>query len=257
MAEAAFVRLLDASGERWSELVLIGGLVPETLVESQDEHQGTTDVDVLLGIGVVWDRDDLDFTWLETALEAAGFVPASPNTGWRWVGEHGDDVIEIEFLVDVVDSPDQEIALPGTTRLGAKNLVGPAPALRESRVIDLAGRPARVASLGGYLAAKSAAVVARGQDKDLYDFAFVIVHSERTEPGRASQAVRDVLQPERDRTSLAELRGACGLYRDPSAHGAVVYAETARAAGSSDDIEMLALDAVAAVSALVHGLENP
>lgn len=250
VAEAAFARLLDASGDHWDELVLIGGLLPEMLVASDDEHQGTTDVDVLLDIGVVWDRDDRDFAWLERALGRAGFVPASSNTGWRWVGEREGDVVQIEFVVDVADSRDQEIALPGAAVLGAKNLDGPAPALRRSRVVRLAGRSARIASLGGYLAAKSAAVVARSYDKDLYDFAYVVVHSERTAPGQASRAVRDVLEPDRDRGALSELRAACGLYADRSSRGAVVYASTARAAGAVDDVETLALDAVAAMAVL-------
>lgn len=61
LAEVALHRLCAAAGSRASELVLIGGLVPELLVQSDDDHQGTIDVDILLDIGVVYDRDDLDF----------------------------------------------------------------------------------------------------------------------------------------------------------------------------------------------------
>lgn len=78
-AEAMFVRLLDAAGSRADELVLVGGLVPQTLVP-EVPHQGTVDIDVVLTVAPIFDRDEQDFAWLEGALDRAGFVPASPST---------------------------------------------------------------------------------------------------------------------------------------------------------------------------------
>lgn len=51
------------------------------------------------------------------------------------------------------------------------------PALRDALVVEFGGRDAKVAGIGGYLAAKAAAIVGRGQRKDLYDFAYVLVNT--------------------------------------------------------------------------------
>ena len=101
LAEAGYATLLQAVGSNRGRLLLIGGLVPEHLVDSDEPHQGTNDVDILLDIGLVYDRDDLDFAWLEDALETAGFVTSTPNTGWRWVKDISGFPIQVEFLVDV------------------------------------------------------------------------------------------------------------------------------------------------------------
>lgn len=248
LAEIALARLLGACGAHAADdLVLVGGLVPEHLVHSVGEHQGTNDVDVLLDIGLAYDRDDLDYGWLEQALLDSGFVQANPNVGWRWVVEIEGDPVLVEFLVDVADSQDQEIALPGTTSLGAKNLRGPAPALRDNHVVVIGGSPVRMADLGGYLAAKAAAVYWRRADKDLYDFAFVLIDSIRADPGRAARAVSAVLDPMADRDRRAAVVAVCDLYESERSAGPETYARTARAAGSVDDHQTLALDAVLAI----------
>lgn len=249
LAETGYAALLRAVGAKRDQLLLIGGLVPEHLVSSDEPHQGTNDVDVLLDIGLVYDRDALDFGWLEQALEAAGFVTSNPNTGWRWVKDVGGFPIQVEFLVDVLDSADQEIALPGTTTLGAKNLRGPGPALRDVRGSVVAGEAAVVAGLGGYLAAKGASAYWRRADKDLYDFAWVLVADLRSGERRAARAVQRVLDPLTERDRADALLAVCDLFSDSSALGATTYARLSIAAGSVDATENLALDAVIAVEA--------
>lgn len=247
LAEAGYAALLRAVGTKRDQLLLIGGLVPEHLVSTDEPHQGTNDVDVLLDIGLVYDREERDFGWLEQALEIAGFVTSSPNTGWRWVKDVGGFPIQVEFLVDVLDSADQEIALPGTMTLGAKNLRGPGPALRDARDTVVAGEAAMVAGLGGYLAAKGASAYWRRADKDLYDFAWVLVADLRSGERRAAAAVRRVLDPltERDRTDA--LLAVCDLFSAPGALGATTYARLSISAGSIEVPDNLALDAVVAV----------
>jgi len=247
LAEAGYAALLRAVGAKRDQLLLIGGLVPEHLVSSDEPHQGTNDVDVLLDIGLVYDRDALDFGWLERALEIAGFVTSSPNTGWRWVKDVGGFPIQVEFLVDVLDSADQEIALPGTTTLGAKNLRGPGPALRDVCDTVVAGEAAMVAGLGGYLAAKGASAYWRRADKDLYDFGWVLVADLRSGERRAATAVRRVLDPLTERDRADALLAVCDLFSGPGALGATTYARLSIAAGSVEVPDNLALDAVVAV----------
>ncbi|MBF4606381.1 hypothetical protein [Curtobacterium sp. VKM Ac-1393] len=100
-AAEAYALLLDAAGERWRDMVLVGGLVPETLVDSDEPHQGTLDVDVLLPLALQYDRDADSFGWLESALGRAAFVPVHENTGWRWFVSIDGAPVVVEFLAAV------------------------------------------------------------------------------------------------------------------------------------------------------------
>ncbi|MCM3520989.1 hypothetical protein [Curtobacterium sp. P97] len=249
LAETAYASLLRAVGDRRRDLLLIGGLVPEHLVESDEPHQGTNDVDVLIDIGLVYDRDDLDFAWLEHALLAAGFVTATPNTGWRWLLDVGGFPVLVEFLVDVPDNIDQEVALPGCSVLGAKNLRGPGPALRDVHATQIDGEQAPITGLGGYVAAKGASAYWRRADKDLYDFAWVLVADLRSGSPRAADAVLTVLEPVSERDRADAVVAVCDLFTSADATGARAYSELSTAAGSAEPPESHALDAVVAVSA--------
>lgn len=244
------MRFLDAAGEHWKDLVVVGGLVPDLIVDSDEVHQGTNDVDLVLDIGVVHDRDERDFGWLETALDAAGFLPVRSDGDWNWTTDVHGVVVVLQLLVDVDDSLQQEIVLPGAPRVTAMNVQGPRPALRSPQTVVMAGRDARVATLGAYLAAKAAAIMGRDEEKDLYDFAFVVIQAERAEPGRAAVAVLDAT--ERDRVLL--VRGACHRFARAEVRGDEVYARLAAAAGVQDEPEALALDADAAIAAFSEGL---
>ncbi len=197
-AEEALVRFALLAGEHALDFVVIGGLNPDFLAPGAPvAHQGTTDVDILLELGLVYDRDDLDFGWLDNSLSLGGFV--NVREGWRWRAEG----TRVDLLCDVADSRGQTIALPGAQSAAAQNLDGPAAALREpvtravpipeglrapfpttARTIDL-----RFASLGGYIAAKSAALLARNLDRDAYDLLFVMMYA----PG-GPEAVADAVR---------------------------------------------------------------
>lgn len=250
LAERALLRLLDAAGEHWRDLVVIGGLVPDLIVESDDVHQGTSDVDVVLDVGVIYDRDEKDFSWLEAALGAAGFLPVDAAGDWNWTTEVEGAVVVLQVLVDVDDSLQLPIVLPGAPRVNAMNVRGPRPALRDAQVVSLAGRQVRVAALGSYLAAKAAAIMGRDAEKDLYDFAFVIIQAERSDPGRAARAVSAATEHDR----LLLVLAACDPFASASGDGSEAYARLAAAAGVQDETEALALDAWAAVTAFRSGL---
>ena len=256
LAEHALASLLRAAGPHSAELVLIGGLVPEHLVDADEPHQGTNDVDLLLDIGVAFDRDDHDYGWLERALDAAGFVPVSENVGWRWAVDIAGFPVVVEFLVDVSDNLDQEIALPGAPSVSAKNLRGPGPALRDAHPATVLGEHVRMTDIGGYIAAKGAAAFWRRADKDLYDFAWVLVNAARSDPDRAARAVRVVLDAETERDRWQAVLGACGLFADPLREGTRAFVDSAAAAGSQSDPDDLALDAVLAVRLFRDALDR-
>lgn len=252
LAERALMRLLDAAGAHWSELVVVGGLVPDLVVAADGAHQGTNDVDIVLDIGVIYERDDENFSWLQNALDSAGFVPAFPDNGWNWAAEVDGAAVIMQFLVDVDDSLRQPIALPGAPQLTAMNVHGPRPAIRHSQTVTISGRAARVATLGSYLAAKAAAILGRDADKDLYDFAFVVVQAERSRPGQAAAAVLTATEYDR----LLLVRAACERYAGPTSDGSTTYARLAVRSGVQDEIEALALDAWAAVTAFRKGISS-
>lgn len=252
LAMRAFAQLLSEVGEHWRDLVLIGGLVPETLVDTDELHQGTLDVDILLSLAPIYDREDDDFGWLEAALHRAGFLLVEPDTGWRWMLDLDGNPVIVEFLVDVPDNPGQQIALPGADDLAAQNLAGPGPALHDSRELMIDGRRGRVVDVGGYLVAKARAVLWRGKSKDLYDFAYVIVHRLAADgPALAAKvAMAATPDPALPRDLLADVRSACDLFGAIDSVGARAYAAGAVDAGVRRPLEDLAEDARRAVSAL-------
>ncbi|WP_423921410.1 hypothetical protein ACPEEZ_00730 [Frigoribacterium sp. 2-23] len=258
LASRAFARLLDAVGPHWQDMVLIGGLVPDTLVDGDEPHQGTLDVDVLLPLALQYDQDDDDFGWLEIALQAAGFSRANEGTGWRWLTDVDGFPVVVEFLTDVPDSQGQEIVLPGTFAVTAMNLEGPGPALRNTRVADFGGKTARVAGVGGYLAAKAAAIVGRGKAKDLYDFAYVVVNGVRESATAVALSAAAASHPDAawHRDPRHDIRAAIGLYTHLQSDGPRHYAAESRAAGSSESEADLALDAVIAVRQFVDAFET-
>lgn len=222
-AEEALIRFALLAQEHVDEFVVIGGLNPDFLAPSAPTpHLGTTDVDLLFELGFAYDRDDLDFSWLDRALSEGGFRPQSAS-GWRWTGSLGDTLMRLDLLCDVYDSPGQPVLLPGASEAAAQNLPGPASALHDPIERDLLVPEAvraqapnapdtvrmRFASLAGYLAAKSAALLARDQQKDAYDLAFVMMFAPGG-PSAAAAAVAGLEAPAHLPRLLATVRSAVG-----------------------------------------------
>lgn len=262
LAEEALVRLVVAAGPDAQRLVVIGGLTPDVHADpNAPKHMGTIDVDVLLEVGFVYDRDELDFAWLERALVQSSFRPYNAGNGWRWRISISDVPVILDLLCDAFDNQHQEIALPGTSEVTAMNLAGPAPAavdvVRRSLPVpsDLQddGVPAyidvRFTGLGGYLLAKAAAAVGRKKDKDFYDFAYMVAYNDQGGPVGAAHAVSTVVgsrawltrNPEID---LAELTLN---FSTPESPGPMAFAREMIRAGSALDANVLAQDAVSAV----------
>jgi hypothetical protein len=221
LAERALAVFGARLGEHVGDVVVIGGLNPDFLaVAPPVAHQGTTDVDLLLEVALVYEREDQDFSWLERALVGSGFEPLWRDDAWRWQLNMGRATVLLDLLCDTPDNLGQRIALPGCTDAIAMNLPGPAPAavgsvLREIRVpVDLQAELGsespvvrlRFAGLGGYLLAKASAVLRRRSDKDYYDFSYVLLYSGRS-PNEVVEAVRSALvPPPLSHDALADLR---------------------------------------------------
>lgn len=266
LAEEALVRLAVSLGEHCSELIVIGGLAPDLLTESGPvPHQGTTDVDILLSVGFVYDRDELDFAWLETALEAAGFkVDELTRVGWRWTTLIDGVPVKLELLCDVYgDYNSAPVVLPGCQRASAMNLQGPGAAMKDAQVRELlvpadlgGGRVAiKFAGLGGFLMAKASAAVRRQLPKDFYDFAYVLLYNRAGGPKAAADELLTgpacSLFPQYS-PSIAEM---VGLFTQGDRVGARHYADTMMATGDTADYEALVEDAVGAALEFWSGLE--
>jgi hypothetical protein len=209
LAEHALAAFGARLGEHIGEVVVIGGLNPDFLAAAPPvAHQGTMDVDLLLEVALVYERENQDFSWLERALIESGFAPLWRDDAWRWQLDLGRAKVLLDLLCDTPDNLGRTIALPGCTDAVAMNLPGPAPAavgsvLREIRVpaalqAELGSEnpvvQLRFAGLGGYLLAKASAVLRRGLDKDHYDFAYVLLYSGKP-PAAVVEAIRSALVP--------------------------------------------------------------
>jgi hypothetical protein len=270
-AERALVRLALALGERHKELIVIGGLTPDLLTrEPPAAHQGTTDVDVLLQVGFIYDRDELEFSWLQQALDDAGFNLVGPS-GWRWWVDIDGIPVKLEVLCDTPDNVWQQIALPGCDRLTAMNLSGPRPALTSFMERDLpvhrgdaqatgeerVSVTLRFADLGGYMLAKAAAAFVRKEPKDFYDFAFVLLYNDAGGPAAAAEAIVEAAVNAGPSQSLSQLKAVAQRFTDPTGDAARIFALEMAAGGAIDDIAVLAQDAAGGALALLEALSRP
>jgi hypothetical protein len=256
LAERALARLVSHVDGHTDAFVVVGGLNPEHLAPVHDApHQGTADIDLVIEIGVVYDRDELDLGWLERALEAADFEPTGDARAWQWVTSIEGTPVRIDLLVDVLDHVGQQIAVPGCDRMTVMNVAGPGAALHSRIVRSLpltdAGSPtveAPFADLGGYLLAKSAAVLGRRQDKDPYDLAFVLLHNTAGGPTEGARAALAALPATRGSEYLGAFRAALVQLRDPSGRPAQLYAAQRLLDGADLPHDVLAADAAAAAA---------
>lgn len=269
-AEDVLVRLALLAEDHVSDFVVIGGLNPDFLApDSPYPHLGTTDVDLLFELGLRFERDDQDFGWLDHALESAQFQPRTGDRGWQWNGVLGDSVVRLDLLSDVYDHPGQPMALPGATKARVQNFRGPAAALhdpierdlRASTAIraELPGAPDTVrlkfASLGGYLAAKSAAMLSRGEDKDAYDLAFVIMYAPNG-PRTAAAAVSGLQLPPHVEPAARSVVEAVSKLADPASGIVASVVRQLNEAGDDSPTEQLRADVSQSAQAFLRALTS-
>ena len=263
LAERALVRLVREYGDV-PEFVLLGGLVPDLLCSNAlNRHVGTTDVDVQVDLEI--QGGSVNGSRLEAALEAASFKPDGQRV-WRWKDESAPGmVVKIEFLADLDDVPSQTtVSFDNCHSLGAVNLRGTGFAARdyETRTItaELDGGPAsvelRVATLPAYLLAKIHAARGRGLTKDWYDVAYVLLHNDDGGPEQAARRVTErfgSMLVGSTETALSELSAN---FTDADSQGSIAYATTMVGIHPDLDLDVLANDAVAAVSTFTGSLQS-
>ncbi|MCJ1687965.1 hypothetical protein [Rathayibacter sp. VKM Ac-2927] len=269
-AEDALVRFALLAGAHAQDFVVIGGLNPDFLAPSAPAaHLGTTDVDLLFELGFVYDREELDFGWLDRVLRTSGFRARRGAAGWQWDAVLGDALVRLDLLCDVVDQPGQTVSLPGAESAAVQNLEGPAaalvqPILRELSVsprvrADHVDAPDRVelrfASLAGYLTAKSAALLSRSTAKDAYDLMFVVLFNPGG-PREAAQSILELPAVSYRRPPAAVARGAVSMLLDPQGRWAGHFAAQMRGAGDEELEERLRADAAAGASLFLRTLDQ-
>lgn len=265
LARQALVRFARAVGDHVTDFCVIGGLNADLLTEPQDPpHQGTIDVDVLIEVGLVYDREDLDFAWLQRALTVEGFDADASGRAWVWWLRVDGVPVRLDLLCDTPDSPGQEIALPGAPSVAAQNVAGPAPALtdvvvRQLAVDDSTGPDVveiRFAGLGGYALAKAAAAHHRGEPRDFYDLAYVLIYNAAGGPDAVARAAVAALPVRPHTDHLGILSAALSSLSDPGGAAARAFASQRGADGDSTDEDVLAQDAAGAALACQAELER-
>jgi len=259
LAERALVWLVHELGDRWAGLVVLGGLVPETLVDESlatPQHLGTTDVDVHVDFGIS-PRDDL--LALEDALLRLGFSPS--DEGWRWKGAVEEAEIKLEFLCELDDQAERSVFQPpGCKRLGALNLRGTGFVSQDYVLRPVTGRlrdgaevtvEVAFADVGGFLLAKAVALRERAAEKDYYDFVYVLLFNRLGGPAAAARAIRarGLRLP-----SSALWREVAARFHDAHSLGPRAYSIQALQANPDGEAATLKRDAVAAVREFLEEL---
>ncbi|MBW4078642.1 MAG: hypothetical protein HIU84_09085 [Acidobacteria bacterium] len=261
-AEAGLVRLVTEYGAT-PDFVLLGGLVPDLLCsQSTQPHEGTTDVDVQVDLEI--QSNVVNARRLEIALEGSGFKPSTERI-WRWKHESIPGVVvKIEFLADLAQEQNHSIIkFDDCASLGATNLRGTGYASRDWELRSISSElgaglttvDVRVATLAAYLLAKTHAAYDRSLEKDWYDIAYVALHNDAGGPVAAGRNVRQTFQDEltgQTHTALGELRSN---FADANSQGCIAYAQTVERLHPGQDTDVLANNAVAAISEFFSGLD--
>jgi hypothetical protein len=260
------VTLLHELGDFDPPLIVLGGLVPDMLTRDQDvpvpKHLGTTDVDLLIDFQVAAHKD---LGPVEQALTRINFSPQAGDKGWRWISSALGAPIKLEFLCELDDKPAGSIVRPiGCKLLGAVNLRGTGHVREDWHVEKMTGTlpggetvtvEARVAGLCGYLLAKATAVRERGEQKDFYDFAYVLIFNRLGGPAQAARALKEGKLADRLKLMKTVWREVAERYGAHDRAGATGYAAQAVLADPTADGSQKRLDAVAAVKEFLKALE--
>jgi hypothetical protein len=109
--EKALRTILTKIGPWGGRIFLIGGMTPRFLIGTAPidikEHIGTTDLDIVVGITVSTEEEEL-YRTLQNNLKDAGFAPAvDPETGqeqtFRWTRDVDGVGVFLEFFCPVGD----------------------------------------------------------------------------------------------------------------------------------------------------------
>lgn len=274
---SAAARILRTIGEGPDgHIVIVGGLLPTLLSEECStpptyDHQGTTDLDVVLSLALLQGETAAYYRSIVDALEELGFTPGEQrhmdDKRWRWTGV----IDDLEFGVDLLSAPVGQRPAGHPQPLPADGSAAGSPeevttlgvtyaelAHLDRQLITLTVRGPRgalpdytlpVAGLASWLALKVDAIGVRDKTKDAYDVVWLLRCL-----GADDAARRIMASPLWESQYAEQLREALGLlarrFADADGEAAASAAEHVVNAGLSDESDAVerrrARDAVTA-----------
>jgi len=149
--EKALRTLLVKIGPWGGRVFLIGGLVPHYLIgkapSDMKEHVGTTDLDIVVGVAISTEEQEV-YRTLQSNLKEAGFAPTrNPETGqeqsFRWSRNVDGIEVLLEFFCPVGEGqPGTILRNPGDgvgSKIGAIRTSGAELAALDSFAVQLDG----------------------------------------------------------------------------------------------------------------------
>ncbi len=189
LVQSACLTVAATLGAYLEDVVIVGGLVPSLLIDSQragpnqadDNHPGTNDLDLGLSLAVL---DDQRYTEISARLRAEGFEPdenASGNpTVQRW--RRGD--LKVDFLMPPAPGQDPARRVQNLEPdFGALVTRGLELAFNERVQVTIVGqtlageeatRAVPVCGCGAFIVLKALAFADRSEPKDAFDLIYVI-----------------------------------------------------------------------------------
>jgi hypothetical protein len=205
LVRSTYLYLATKLGDLMDEIVVVGGLVPQLLIDHDhlpagaDAHVGTTDLDVGLSIAIL---NEGRYQAVRGRLREAGLRPDVNENGnitrQRWKLQ--DYEVTVDFLIPPTLPEDRGGALRNLDRdLAAVITPGLHLAFRDRRTVPLSGQTVRgevatrnvsICGPAAYVVLKALAFQNRGENKDAYDLFYVIRNFER-----GPESVAELLKP--------------------------------------------------------------
>ncbi len=189
--EKALRTVVSRVGAWGPRLILFGGLAPRYIVDAPppelEEHTGTTDLDVVIGVEIEV-ADQGVYAKLQEELKKAGFRP-SENRSFAWERRVDGVRVVLEFFcpVDPDGEPGRLKRNPGGesgSGVSAIQLKGAeiaaadcATRILSGEVLDHGGHrnvEVQVVNILPFLVLKAFALVARDKEKDAYDIVWTL-----------------------------------------------------------------------------------
>lgn len=268
LVRSACLTVAVTLGAYLDDVVIVGGLVPSLLIDSQrsetadhvDVHPGTNDLD--LGLSLVL-LDEGRYSEISARLRAEGFEPDENASGKATVQRWQLGKLKIDFLMPPAPGQDARSRIHNLEPdFGALVTPGLELAFDERVQVKIAGntlqgekttRDIPVCGPGAFVVLKALAFADRGEPKDAYDLIYVI----RGAPG-GPEAVAVALRQHAAAHPEIVANALERLERDFESPG---HTGPQRAAefdfGDADDLDAAAADAHGFVDDLLKAYREP